>query len=860
MTIPSTFFCPITKRIMHDPVMDKEGNSYEKLAIEEWLRTNHHTSPITRNPLIESDLTPNRALKDAIETFIREGNYGDDWTTITSEAANLQDLQETNGTGTGERAVASTLLSSVRSEDEPVEINCKLMHDLESGDFLVSVIPPTGRTRLPVDLVCVIDISGSMDSYADIKKRDEENNEIVERTGLTMLDVVKHALRTIIASLDENDRLGLVTFSSAARRELPMTHMTAAGKSLVTGIVNNLRVEGSTNLWDGLHQGLKVIQEARDDTHASSMRTGSLFLLTDGMPNVEPPRGSPGMLAQYIDTHGLVCSVNTFGFGYSLDSVMLDKLAVIGNGTYSFIPDAGMVGTIFINALANLLVTIANNSKITIEPLDDSCHIESPYVDAETTSWGISYLIGNIQYDQKKDFLFRVAYVATTTDQIKLRVVLHYDPWNSLTTISKTFEEIHAIDSSQSDDMRLEISCAKNRLSAVNVLRQGLARVSEADAHLRRVVAEIVASPSSNHPAMKDLIEDLSKEATYAFRNGWFLTWGRHYIPSLSRAHLVQQCNNFKDPGIQHYGGALFKQIRDHIDNVFNNLPPATPSRPVYDIATNRHVYRQPINMSYYNVSSDPCFHGSCMVRMEGKKLYKRVDEICKGDVLENGAKVVCVLKTNIDTRRPVKMIHLKKKNDDHDLYITPWHPIYDFYTMSWKFPIDLAGMAFSEMEISNHMEMFTDAIYSFVLDSHHIIDIADIPCITLGHGFTDTIRAHPFFGTNKVIDEMKKFPGFDRGMVEISETKRDGETGLVNGFKFSTSYMYYTPKPSASVVKSSKENKDVQNDQVVQDDNHNGMKETKVMFEEKVEAIVRNEAIVGNEAMMEKNGFCIVQ
>jgi len=35
---------------MVDPVIDPEGNTYERSAIEDWLSKNQ-TSPITRNPL-----------------------------------------------------------------------------------------------------------------------------------------------------------------------------------------------------------------------------------------------------------------------------------------------------------------------------------------------------------------------------------------------------------------------------------------------------------------------------------------------------------------------------------------------------------------------------------------------------------------------------------------------------------------------------------------------------------------------------------------------------------------------------------------------------------------------------------------
>lgn len=59
------FVCPITQEIMKDPVIDHEGNSYERVAIEKWLEKNS-TSPVTRNPLTRAQLVPNRALKDLI--------------------------------------------------------------------------------------------------------------------------------------------------------------------------------------------------------------------------------------------------------------------------------------------------------------------------------------------------------------------------------------------------------------------------------------------------------------------------------------------------------------------------------------------------------------------------------------------------------------------------------------------------------------------------------------------------------------------------------------------------------------------------------------------------------------------------
>lgn len=60
--------CPLTHAIMSDPVVDREGCTYERSAILKWLRTNP-TSPITRNALDESHLSTNFKVKECIDQY-----------------------------------------------------------------------------------------------------------------------------------------------------------------------------------------------------------------------------------------------------------------------------------------------------------------------------------------------------------------------------------------------------------------------------------------------------------------------------------------------------------------------------------------------------------------------------------------------------------------------------------------------------------------------------------------------------------------------------------------------------------------------------------------------------------------------
>merc|ERR1719433_2428040 len=84
--------------------------------------------------------------------------------------------------------------------------------------------------------------------------------------------------------------------------------------------------------------------------------------------------------------------------------------------------------------------------------------------------------------------------------------------------------------------------------------------------------AGVLAGEDERTEALK---KDVNDQACLAVsRADWYKAWGAHYLRSLARAHLLQQCNNFKDPGVQMYGGPLFEKVREVADDMFLSLPP----------------------------------------------------------------------------------------------------------------------------------------------------------------------------------------------------------------------------------------------------------------------------------------------
>jgi hypothetical protein len=310
--IPNAFICPITLTIMSDPYSDTDGNTYEKEAIIKWVSL-YNTSPITRNHMTVSSLTPNRALKELIENYLG----------ITT---NTTTIARTN----------------------------------TSGLATVGTVPVDISDRDGVNIIIIADVSGSMQEIC-------ANGNSSETIPYTRLDLVKHAIRAINLALTSKDKLGLVKFNNAAKKVAKLLPSNESNKEFINSVIESLYADGGTNIWDALRVSIEMAHQQKEKTH--------ILLFTDGVDNITPPRGVIPTLVSTLDKiSNIDITINTYGFGNNINSELLFGISELKNGIFGFIPDSSMIGTVFINSVAHLMTY--NKIQPTITDIENQIRID----------------------------------------------------------------------------------------------------------------------------------------------------------------------------------------------------------------------------------------------------------------------------------------------------------------------------------------------------------------------------------------------------------------------------------------------------------------------------------------------------
>jgi hypothetical protein len=573
---------------------------------------------------------------------------------------------------------------------------------IKNSRMYFKITPPETGARQPAVIFIILDNSGSMATAAC---------NITETGGklFTRMDLCKHTIRAIAGMLAPTDLMSIITFSDCAKMVIKPTLMTDDAKLQVERVLANIHPESSTNMWAGL-------ELANKHANLPEFKNCNIFgaLLTDGTSNIDPPRG---IVESYKRLEKSMV-LSTFGFGYELDSKILSNLAKEGNGSFGFIPDYSMVATVFINWVATSLSTSSLNNKINIKYGDGSTSVIN---------------IGSIQFGQCIDKSVKI-------DKPIIEVDINGN--GLMPVIVDSIDEINL--------------CRDDIIEAITGCIDNDGTVQIFDIIYNRY-------KTSTNPLVQELIKDIKPsgddEGQISMAPKYYHKWGKHYMRAYLLAQVKQQCMNFKDPGLQIYGGAMFKKLQSIGEDIFCKLPPLVASG---------EVYRAPVALSgggasggagaapapvpsmaqvFYN-SGGGCFAGESKVLMNDYT-DKKIMDINPGDYVWTpfgSAKVIALVTCGSYEKQ--KMCNV------NGLFITPWHPIKMNIESEWVFPNDLR----------QSVEHDINTVYNLVLDKEHIVSINSILCVTLGHDIHEEIVEHEYFGSQKVIEDLKKCEGWDIG------------------------------------------------------------------------------------------------
>ena len=744
--VPREFYCPITGDLMNEPVLGKDGHSYEKSEIFQWLSTNK-TSPLTREPLTTDDLVDNLPLKRSIEEIRKY---------LKEEQLKIDS-----------RISEEVMVPFVSALDE-IKMNSYYL----DNKLFVNIDVPNVEQRPPVDIVLCIDVSYSMIEEATLKG---DRNETIGH-GFSVLSLTISAAKTILHSLNEEDNVSIVTYSSKANIVCSNLACTPENRQIMEMELDALKPISNTNMWDGIHTSLDILRQT-----SPPPRVKGVFLLTDGIPNVDPPRGHVYMMEKYFRDNDFKCMVSCYGFGYNLQSDLLLKLSNSSGGDgFSFIPDASLLGNIFIHGISNLLTTALTNVDMKVKLSKDVTF--HGYPNPQTNE--IDVKIDSLKYGQSKNFVYDLNTSCSRSQSL--------DYLNGCAEITLDIGGKMLMTNENDRPPRDYYLEQTFRREAIQVLNHCIDMKKYNDNSFEININDLITRMKEevrkcDNVYLTNILFDLSGQVREALnmtsqgkKEDWFTRWGIHYLRSLQDAYRHELCNNFKDKGVSNFAGELFNQIRDRVSDTFDQLPPpkkdvehAPPKSRGGSTFTRQAV---PETMATYNSSAGPCAAEGCRVLMTTGD-YKNVEDIRKGDQVityhtekddlgkTHGSYttsfIECVVKTKCNNNK-ANMVKLG------ELLITPYHPIIDMvnFEKDWCFPVTKHTIR----------EYDCNYMYSFVTENRQSLTVERYIFATFGHKLKENIVYHEYFGTDAVINDLKKFNTYNDGYVELTPDmlKRD--------------------------------------------------------------------------------------
>jgi len=183
--------------------------------------------------------------------------------------------------------------------------------DDEKNFFMLLISPKSEIDKkdiLEKDIVFILDVSGSM------------SGEKIEQA--------KDALKYCINHLDRNDRFNLITFSTESKLFKKELVNTSENRKDALDYIEEIEAKGGTNINEALLDALNMDYE-KD-------RPVSIVFMTDGLSTVgETDIGK--IIRNVSENNNEKIKVFTFGVGYDVNTVLLDKIAAANRAVSDYI-------------------------------------------------------------------------------------------------------------------------------------------------------------------------------------------------------------------------------------------------------------------------------------------------------------------------------------------------------------------------------------------------------------------------------------------------------------------------------------------------------------------------------------------
>ena len=200
---------------------------------------------------------------------------------------------------------------------------------------------PKVNEQLPVNLVFLIDVSGSMSSQ-------------------NKLPLVKKSLQMLINKMDKNDRISIVVYAGAAGQVLAPT--PGDQKLTILSALDNLHSGGSTNGGSGIKLAYKLAESA-----FIKQGTNRIILASDGDLNVGTTN-TDALKDLIKEKRKSGIGFTTLGFGSgNYNDHLMEQLANVGNGTAAYIDSLKEAQKVLVEQMAGTLHNIAKDVKIQVE-------------------------------------------------------------------------------------------------------------------------------------------------------------------------------------------------------------------------------------------------------------------------------------------------------------------------------------------------------------------------------------------------------------------------------------------------------------------------------------------------------------